>query len=209
MTSNSSKTFQYLPQNNSGISSNLLALTGQQGTNSNLMQFNQDSSSVLVRITARDVDGLMPTLAGMGFEMKAKFSQQYLVEGYLPIDAIPQMESLTSQGMMGVLPVYRPFTRVGSVTSQDDIVSETNRVRAALPSGFDGTGVRVGALSDSFNVSGFGSAQLDIASGDLPPEGVSVIREGVREGLIDEGRAMLQLIHDLAPGASLSFQRLV
>lgn len=80
--------------------------------------------------------------------------------------------------------------------------------------GVSGNGVTVGILSDSYNKPASAlstNAADDIASGDLPgaanPCGrttpVNVIKEGPAG--LDEGRAMLQIVHDLAPGANLAF----
>ena len=73
----------------------------------------------------------------------------------------------------------------------------------------DGTGVTVGVLSDSYNH--LGGAATDVSNGELPgsanPCGrtnpVTVLADYT--GGEDEGRAMLQVVHDLAPGASLAF----
>jgi Subtilase family len=72
----------------------------------------------------------------------------------------------------------------------------------------DGTGVTVGVLSDSYN--SLGGAATDVANGELPgatnpclrtdPVAVQADRSGR-----DEGRAMAQIVHDLAPGADLRF----
>jgi hypothetical protein len=97
-----------------------------------------------------------------------------------------------------------------------------------------GAGVTVGVLSDSYNcyaayaaagsgvpASGYAgyayngflaTAATDVATGDLPA-GVSVLEEAdcldygapVFPPFGDEGRAMLQIVHDVAPGASLAF----
>jgi uncharacterized repeat protein (TIGR01451 family)/fimbrial isopeptide formation D2 family protein len=61
--------------------------------------------------------------------------------------------------------------------------------------GVIGSGVKVCAISD-----GVDSLASLVASGDLPP-GVDVIPGGAG----DEGSAMLEIIHDLAPGAALGF----
>lgn len=220
MQSNSSQGMLNITKNQSPISANLWGLYHQynQGdltttttaglfrSSYNSMQMGEDGSSVLVRVTGHDINSLTPKLEEMGFKTTGSSPQHHLVEGFLSIAAIPYMDSLTSVGLMGVMALPRAFTNVGSVTSQADIISETQRVRDALPEGLDGTGVRIGVMSDSFDVSGFGSAATDIASGDLPAEGVTILQDGiVNDGFIDEGRAMSQLIYDLAPGSSQVF----
>ncbi len=67
--------------------------------------------------------------------------------------------------------------------------------------GVTGAGVKVGILSDSFDLHGGYAA--DVADGDLPA-GVQVLQEGPAGGN-DEGRAMADLIHKIAPGAQLLF----
>jgi Ca2+-binding RTX toxin-like protein len=64
-----------------------------------------------------------------------------------------------------------------------------------------GTGITVGVLSDSFN--NLGGAAADEASGALPAS-VNVLKD-LASGGTDEGRAMLQIVHDIAPGAGLAF----
>lgn len=85
-------------------------------------------------------------------------------------------------------------SRAGSFTSQGDIAHQAKDAREAF--GIDGTGVKVGVLSDG--VDGLTAAQ---ASGDLGA--VTVLTGQASTG--DEGTAMLQIVHDLAPGAQLFF----
>ncbi|MBE7211510.1 MAG: S8 family serine peptidase, partial [Gluconacetobacter diazotrophicus] len=77
-----------------------------------------------------------------------------------------------------------------------------------------GAGITVGAQSDSYNALSTSypvHAAQDVASGDLPgtgnPEGyttpVNVLSD--YSGGEDEGRAMLQIIHDVAPASPLAF----
>ena len=63
--------------------------------------------------------------------------------------------------------------------------------------GVDGSGIGIGVLSD-----GVGSFADRQASGDLPAR-VTVLPG--QAGLGDEGTAMLEIVHDLAPGAELYF----
>ncbi len=93
-----------------------------------------------------------------------------------------------------VRPVLQPRVRTGSVSSAGDVLLHAAELRNA--SGLSGAGIRVGVISDG--VDHLRSAQ---ASGDLPA-GVMVLRNEVGG---DEGTAMLEIVHDIAPGASLVF----
>ena len=87
-----------------------------------------------------------------------------------------------------------------------------------IAEGYTGAGITVGAQSDSYNDLGTTypvHAPQDVASGDLPGTGnpngyttpVNVVVDlpaNSNDGE-DEGRAMLQIIHDCAPGAALAF----
>jgi hypothetical protein len=67
----------------------------------------------------------------------------------------------------------------------------------------NGFGVKVGVLSDSFD--NLGGAPADEASGALPPANFIQVVSDLSSGGSDEGRAMMQIIHDIAPDASLAF----
>jgi hypothetical protein len=84
---------------------------------------------------------------------------------------------------------------VGARTSEGDITHRANVARSRY--GVDGTGVNIGVLSDG--VVNLASAQR---TGDVPSD-VTVLPGQIGEG--DEGTAMLEIIHDLAPGAKLYF----
>ncbi len=79
-------------------------------------------------------------------------------------------------------------------TSEGDVTHKADVGRASF--GADGTGVRIGVLSDG--VTSLAAAQ---ATGDLPA--VTVLPGQTGSG--DEGTAMLEIVHDLAPGAELFF----
>ena len=84
---------------------------------------------------------------------------------------------------------------------------------ARAEGGVDGTGITVGVISDSFNVAEnvATTAADDVALGALPGPGNPcgyetpvVVVSDATEGS-DEGRAMAQLVHGIAPGAQLLF----
>ncbi len=86
----------------------------------------------------------------------------------------------------------------GSVTSEGDITHRAAAARAAFH--VDGTGVKVGVLSDG--VTHLSASQ---ALGDLGTVTVLTVGGTVQTGSGDEGTAMLEIVHDLAPGAQLFF----
>jgi len=88
-------------------------------------------------------------------------------------------------------------TNVGSVTSQGYVTHTANKVVAK---GITGAGVTVGVLSDSASPARIAAL---IASGDLPSN-VQVVPGQTGAGA-DEGTAMMEIVHDMAPGANLVF----
>lgn len=117
---------------------------------------------------------------------------------------IEDLEELTlQQGLEWIRPAYS-VSMTGSVTSQGDAALAADSARMIAP-GYSGDGVTVGVLSDSYDTSTSASTSAadDIASGDLPAQ--LVFNSDYTGAATDEGRAMLQIIHDLAPAADLAF----
>ncbi len=159
------------------------------------------SGRVGVRITSANVTGLQSQLAALGFVTTGSRPDLHFVEGFIPQANIAQLGSLAGSGQMGVVPLYAAITRSGPTADQSLSNTETDRTLATAP-GYDGTGVRIGVISDSFNANG--PANLPAyQNGDLPSS-VQVLLEGPANST-DEGRGMAELIHDTAPGAAISF----
>jgi hypothetical protein len=85
-------------------------------------------------------------------------------------------------------------TGSGSVDTEGDITHQAYLARQTY--GIDGSGLNIGVLS-----SGVDSLAQSQSTGDLGP--VTVLPGQVGSG--DEGTAMLEIVHDLAPGANLFF----
>jgi Ca2+-binding RTX toxin-like protein len=100
----------------------------------------------------------------------------------------------------------RPLTHALANAVTESQVSASDRAvngpAARADYGVTGAGIKIGILSDSYNV--LGGASADIAAGLLPSNGVTVLEEGPGDGS-DEGRAMAEIAHATAPGAQLYF----
>jgi hypothetical protein len=189
----------------------------------------ESSPRVLVDAVAeRDVQGLQVALERLGFQATGRFAND--VGGWLPVSELAEAAGIAELRLMRA---SRPRSRAGAAMSQGDFAQRSDVVRASTSiTGLDGTGVMVGVLSDSFNcyaqyraqgvpvsgaagyaTNGFTAEYAqDVASADLPSN-VEVLEEadcpnydpGELQPFGDEGRAMLQIVHDVAPNAQLAF----
>src|SRR4030065_253704 len=116
-----------------------------------------------------------------------------LIQAWVPFDKVEELASLNF--VKKITPPSYGILRKGSVNSEGDMVMRSDKVRNEL--GFDGTGVRVGVISD-----GVDNIAASQATGDLPND---VIINPTLPGSGDEGTALLEIIHDIAPGAELAF----
>ncbi|HSI59739.1 MAG TPA: S8 family serine peptidase, partial [Ideonella sp.] len=134
--------------------------------------------------------------------------RQGAMGAYVPVSRAAQLAQVP--GVRSVVLSLPAVTNVARAVSQGAALIKSDQANAL---GFTGAGITVGALSDSYNVAFLPRtrADADVRSGDLPgaanPNGnldpVVLIRE-YSQGT-DEGRGMLQIIHDVAPAAKLCF----
>jgi len=151
---------------------------------------------------------LMADLEKLGLTRSAHAG--VMVSGLLPISAIEdvaRLESLRAIRPAYVITASAPTSSQSLVVSQGDALIGADVARADF--GVDGSGVNIGIISDSFDCQeGYGT---DVANGELPDDVSVVLDFPGTFGLIcdlpgtDEGRAIAQLIHDIAPGAGLTF----
>ncbi|WP_325372116.1 cadherin-like domain-containing protein, partial [Bradyrhizobium sp.] len=95
-----------------------------------------------------------------------------------------------------------PITEVG-VGSGGATAAQVQQALDESGLSVNGSGIKVGVISDSFN--DLGGAAADEADGALPSASNIQVLEDLSSGGTDEGRAMMQIVHDIAPGASLAF----
>ncbi|MBV9723624.1 MAG: S8 family serine peptidase [Gammaproteobacteria bacterium] len=179
-------------------------------------------------VTRGDPARLKEFLVGLGMQHASVYSND--VGGWLPVSQIAAAAARTELVSMRAS-MWR--TRA-MATSQGDFAQRSDVLRANN-AGLTGAGVTVGILSDSFDCYGvydkpgsgvpasgvrgyapFGfatdDASYDEANGYLPAT-VNVLSEGtcmqygqpLQLPFADEGRAMMQIVHVVAPGAALAF----
>jgi subtilisin family serine protease len=173
---------------------------------------------VVVDVTVKgDVQAARAELVKMGFQVKASYGR--VISGLIPIRSLPQLESAASIRFakpaykplhlsMQHGPMWAPKPVPAPVGDQGDTAQRSTVARKKYK--VDGSGVKVGILSDSYN--NLGGAPAGVQHGELPGPGnpfnykkpVQVLEDLDSNGT-DEGRAMAEIVHDVAPGSQLAF----
>src|SRR5258706_4471879 len=153
-----------------------------------------DDKRIAVELAAEDPAALKGALTGL--RIRRASIAGHLLSGLLPLGQINALSKIP--GLQFARPALFT-THTGSATTQGDTALRADIARNTY--GVTGSGVKVGILSDSFDT-GPGSYATDISTGDLQ-SGIQVIADSA--GGTDEGRAMAQIVHDVAPGASIAF----
>jgi Subtilase family len=149
-----------------------------------------------VDISANVSDDLLNQIAALGGAVSFSSPPDQMIHATVPL---AELETLAaSPDVVHIAPTAQGTTNVGALTSQGYISHAANQVRSML--GKDGSGVKVGVLSDSVQA----LAAL-IASGDLPADTFVVPGQGGPATGASEGTAIMEIVHDLAPGAQLFF----
>jgi subtilisin family serine protease len=194
----------------------------------------RDGNRVVVDVRFdRGAGGSVDELRGAGAEVLNASAQYQTVTVAARPDELQQLARVPQ--VAGVKEVLTPITHASTCPSGVVVSQGEQQLRAGEGEGAgnedefearklfgaDGSGVTVGILSDSFNrasksIEG-GSiatkAEKDVENGDLPGPAntcsgqstpVDPLDDSESEGE-DEGRAMAQIVHDLAPGADLAF----
>ncbi len=155
-------------------------------------------ATIAVPVTAlRD----LAAVDGVRYLMEVLTPLRYGATGQFPQSGDPVNDFVTNA------------TCATGITSEGDEQLDADDARTDF--GIDGGGIEVGVISDSFDDRA--GATADIGNSELPGAGnpcgrttpVDVLFEiddiSPGESGSDEGRAMAQIVHDIAPGADLSF----
>jgi subtilase family protein len=169
-----------------------------------------DDGHLIVDIRARAGSGLASRLPAAGVDVVFESADGSDIRAHLDVAQVeglaadpdvifiqPRQAAMVS-GQSATPNVAIP-TGQGSRSSEGDVTHLAFAARGAFH--VDGSGLKIGVLSDG--VRSLGASQ---AAGDLGP--VTVIGPAApcpAANTCDEGTAMLEVIHDLAPGAQLYF----
>jgi subtilisin family serine protease len=125
-------------------------------------------------------------------EVTGRDEENNIVEAWARVDSLEALASLPE--VKNVQTIVPPLVRQEHSATERDPSYNSSRVRELY--GVNGTGIKIGVISDG--VDNLAEAQ---ASEALPSD-VHVLSNRIQGR---EGTAMLEIIHDLAPGAELYF----
>ena len=155
-----------------------------------------DAARVLVDIDAEVTPALREAIAAAGGTIVVDLPVYRSIRARLPLAALRAVAGLPE--VRNIRPADQAMVQQATSkvnTSQGDVAHRADAARAL---NFTGSRVPVGVLSDG--VSTLSSRQ---ASGDLPSNVTVISGQAGTSG--DEGTAMLEIVHDLAPGSPLFF----
>lgn len=150
-----------------------------------------EQGRVLLDIKADVTDRLLQHIADLGGHVINNFPTSQAIRAAVPLEAVEQLAA--ADGVHFVKPAVRSV--LSAVDSQGDTTHQANVARTNFS--VTGSGVKVGVLSDS----------VDLLNTSQIAGLVNVLSGQSGEGLNNtgEGTAMLEVVHDLAPGAQLYF----
>ncbi len=161
-----------------------------EGVPAQRVNLDQDSQGrVLVDIKADVSAELLGRIEALGGNVINNFPEYQAIRAAVPLAS---MESVAAQpGVRFVRPAVR--SSHSAIDSQGDVTHQAAVARSTF--GVNGSGVKVGVLSDS--VDSLNTSQIAGLVTVVPGQGGT---PGT-----GEGTAMLEIVHDLAPGAQLYF----
>jgi hypothetical protein len=153
----------------------------------------------LVDIKARVDEAVLTRIQALGGSVISSFPQYDAIRAQMPAAALEDLAATPDVSF--IKPAEMPIFNKTN-TSEGDITHRADLARTMF--GINGSGVKVGVLSDSSE-----SLATLQASGDLPPAcpatPCSSVLAGQASTGTSEGTAMMEIVFDLAPGASIEF----
>lgn len=148
---------------------------------------------VLVDVHATVTPGLLQFIERNGGQVVNSVARHRAIRARVSLALVEQLAARPE--VRSLRPADEAITNTGPINSGGDMAHRADQVRSAYA--VNGAGIKIGVLSDS--VDQLAASQ---AAGELPAVTILPGQAGAGAG---EGTAMLEIIHDLAPGAELYF----
>jgi hypothetical protein len=216
-----------------GFSLTTLPKSVRDAVRARMMRINNDAEVQVYILVTEVTEQNLLDLQNAGVRIELQDKRQRIVQARIPVTRLEDLGALPFVRFVRLPDYGIPAT--GSVTTEGDAILKADQVRARL--GVEGTGVRVGVISDGINgIFATGcttcgpttATPSPISSGDLPNatgtrnasgtltsvtggitaqsfRGDADLEAGLGTPTGAEGTAMLEIVHDLAPNAQLSF----
>jgi hypothetical protein len=166
---------------------------------------------------AVSVPEMQPKLVALGLEIVAvdEHWRSGVISVWLPLNQAIAAAKL--DGVRSISLARKPIRHVGSVTAESSVTeraADVNMAGVITPQGIIGRGISIGIVSDSYDKApNVPRASAGVTSGDLPgpgnPDGYSqpvvVLQDDASVDVTDEGRAMAEIVHDIAPAAKIAY----
>jgi Subtilase family len=153
--------------------------------------------NVTVDIYGNITAGLVADVVSANGVILDQSPQWGIIHASVPLTSIETIAANSDVSSIQSAP--RVVTNAGSLTSQGYI---SHMAKQVVNMGINGAGVTVGVLSDSALPT---QVAAMIASGDLPADTVVLPGQQGPSNGANEGVAMMEIVHDMAPGARLIF----
>lgn len=157
--------------------------------------------------TTVDPAATLPQLTALGLQLQRTGAADKTIQAALPISALDAASAV--DGVRLIRTPDRGVVQTGSLTSQGDTILVADTMRSAFA--VNGSGVKVGIISDGMAGLAASQASNDLASVDTTTcDMVGAVPAGEPGNPTDanagaEGTAMAEIVHDLAPGASIVY----
>jgi subtilisin family serine protease len=152
-------------------------------------------SNVTVDIYGTVSQSVLDAIASVNGVVLSQSDTLGMIQASLPYAALETVAD--NPDVRSIQSAAQAVLNAGSLTSQGYIAHKANNVAAMS---ITGAGVTVGVLSDSASAARIAAL---VSTGDLPPGAHAL--PGQNSSGTDEGAAMMEIVHDIAPGADIIF----
>ena len=173
--------------------------TSQLAAQNPLIEFNNGMVGIQVKSLGGSFSAFTSQLTNLGMDVTTTSTLYGVAAGFAPVNELPTIAEM--QQTMAGQPLFAPIAHYSGEADNEAEAATFSDV-AQTEFNVTGSGVTIGVISTSANQFQGGLSE-SYGTGDLNSANpVNVLQDGPA-GSDDEGRAMLENIHDIAPGQVL------